>query len=244
LVEALHNGRQTGHSGGMYKVAGKLALVCSFAVIGNFAASVAAAAPAVVRGTEARVLESAAPDAKVVQTLPPGTKVDAADTATDGKRRIKLPSGIEGFIDDAALEPVTETPAGNMPEPPQACTCAAKERPVRLPVFVVDWGHLAGLTKSDPDVLAVAENGEKRARGASLLGHGGVGVGLAVTFVGFLRHVQTGQWSKGTELTFAGGLVMAALSALAAWNYAPDHGDLADAVNLWNLRHPDRPLAP
>jgi hypothetical protein len=228
----------------MRTTAAKLAVVCSLVLTCSFVAGVAVAAPAMVRGADAQVLESAAPDAKVLQTLPQGTKVDAADQATDGKRRIKLPSGIEGFIDDAALGPVTETPAGKKPEPPQACACAAKERPARLPVFVVDWGHLAELTKSDPDVLAVAENGEKRARGASLLAHGGVGVGLAVTFVGFLRHVQTGQWSKATELTFAGGLVMAALSALAAWNYAPDHGDLADAVNLWNLRHPDKPLAP
>ncbi|MBN2577145.1 MAG: hypothetical protein JXP73_21465 [Deltaproteobacteria bacterium] len=163
----------------------------------------------------------------------------------------------EGVGDDAAIEPMKKEPAREKtvepteeelaprkPECPPPAPCVCKEQPARAPVFVVDWAHLADLTRGDPGVLALAQNGEKRTRGASLLAHGGVGIGLAVTFVGYLRHVQTGQWSRGTELTFAGGLFLAALSAITAWNYAPDRGDMADAVNYWNQRHPDRPLAP
>jgi hypothetical protein len=207
-------------------------------------ATEAAAAPAVVRAPATPVLESTAPAAKVLETLDEGTKIDVSETVTDGRRRLTLPSGQIGFIDDAAIELAKEEPAAKQPARPPAAERPAKKAPPRMPIFVADYGHLAELTRSDPEIFERAQLMERRQSGASLIAHLGIGMGVGMFGLLMIDRVASGEWRKGPEWAAIGGAIVAVVSALIAWNYAPDRGDMVDAVNLWNLRHPDKPLAP
>lgn len=221
-----------------------LVLLSSLSLPGSVFARRAAAAPAAMHGSAVQVHESAQPDAKVVQALPEGTQPDTADKTTEVKPLSNPPSGQEAHVDDDAVEIVKAEAAPKPSACPPAPRCSCKEQPRRMPTFVVDWGHLAELTKSDADVFARAEMLERRQAGASLLARSAIGVGLAIVALGTIDRLATGAWRDGMPWAVAGGVAAAVISAVSAWNYAPDHGDLADAVNLWNRRHPDKPLAP
>jgi hypothetical protein len=221
-----------------------LVLTSSLLAAVSFSAAEAAAAAAVVRAAATPVLESAEPSAKVLNTLAEGTKLDVSDAVTNGRRRIKLPSGQDGFVDDAAVELVKDEAVAKKPERPQPAACPVQQSQPRMPMFVEDWGHLAELTKSDPDVFARAELMGRRQSGASLLAHLGIGVGLGMIGLGAADRAASGEWSNGMNWLVIAGAAAAVISGITAWNYAPDRGDMANAVNLWNRRHPDKPLAP
>ena len=119
-----------------------------------------------------------------------------------------------------------------------------KPSPARLPTYVADWDHLAELTRSDPAVFARADHWAYR-REHAIWSLGSVallsgGVAVAGTFV----RLDTDHWTKTTKWSVAGGLTVAVVSFLTAWAISTDRSDLESVITQWNLRHPDRPLAP
>jgi hypothetical protein len=109
---------------------------------------------------------------------------------------------------------------------------------------VADWGRLAELTRTDALVYSHAEFWAARRQSTDWVLALGIAVGGGVAALGTITWLIDDGWSKNNKRMTVGGLTVAALSLFANWAFAPDRDDLATVINQWNLRHPDRTLAP
>ena len=112
------------------------------------------------------------------------------------------------------------------------------------PVYVADWGRLADLTRADALVYSHAEFWAARRQSADWVLALGVAVGGGVAVLGTINWLIEDEWSKNNKRVTVGGAAVAAIALFANWTFAPDRDDLATVINQWNIRHPDRVLAP
>jgi len=133
-----------------------------------------------------------------------------------------------------AAVPTVAAPASVAP----SCT------PLYAPVYIEDWGRLAALTQSDSLISPRAEFWARRREQANWVLGAGLILGGGAAALGTLDRLTTDAWSNTSKWSIAGGVGAALVSFLAYLAYSPDQDDLLTILNQWNLRHPDRLLAP
>lgn len=141
-------------------------------------------------------------------------------------------------VEGAAPKPVEKScPPGVVVDPPK--------KPAPSPVYVSDWGRLAALTESD---LAVFERANSLASREDqvwrLLLPTGLLVGGGLAFAGTVGRLNDDHWTDATKWVKFSGVGVAAVTLLISWALSPGRDDFLTIINHWNLRHPDRPLAP
>jgi hypothetical protein len=134
---------------------------------------------------------------------------------------------------------VDDSPPPSKPIPTLSCQCALP----KAPIYVEDWDRLADLTQFDPLVSAKASFWRERQNASRWL-LGGVILGGGAAALATFDRLGTGVWTDTNKWMLAGGLSTAVLSMLGYWAFAPDRDDRLTVINHWNLRHPDRTLAP
>jgi len=144
-----------------------------------------------------------------------------------------------------AEEPGAQSAASTPVEKCCPAPVASPEKPAPCPVYVSDPERLAALTASDPvvferaDSLASRDNYYRR-----LLVPSGLLIGGGLILAGTLDRFSNDQWTNGSKWTVFSGVSVAAVTLLISWALAPERDDLLTVINHWNLRHPERPLAP
>jgi hypothetical protein len=219
----------------------------------------AAAEPAVVKVFEAPARAEPAPGAPVLHTFVEGAAVSVSEAAERGWRRVRLPDGATGWIEEAALrlgpaaEPAAAGQAGKLATPSAVLPPPAPPPPdLRTRVYVKDLDHLAELTRVDPVVgprtLALAER-QARARTA-LIATGVATLGLIVLGIadpwkepcpGGVACVRP--MSGGAKFAFGAGLAVPWIGGGLAWAASPKREELLDVINDWNARHPGEPFS-
>ena len=113
------------------------------------------------------------------------------------------------------------------------------------PVFVSDWGRLAALTESDPAVAAKANSLASRQEHIRWFRATGIMAAIGLVGGGIMgRLAVTDHWTNNEEWAVFAGASVAAVTLLLSWALSPERDDLLTVINHWNLRHPERPLAP
>jgi hypothetical protein len=110
-------------------------------------------------------------------------------------------------------------------------------------VYIEDWGRLAALTQSDSLISPRAEFWARRREQANWVLGAGLILGGGAFALGTVDGLVTGEWSRPAKWQTA-GVGAALVSFLAYLAFSPDRDDLLTILNQWNLRHPDRLLAP
>jgi hypothetical protein len=151
--------------------------------------------------------------------------------------------------DDAAVATPAEVATSTSDEPakkvvPHTSTAAPNCPLAPAPVYIEDWARLAALTESDGVVFPKAEFWARRQEQANWVLDTGLILGGGAAVLGTADWLSTGSWSSTSKWTTAGGVGVAVGSLLLNWAFAPDRDDLVTIINYWNLRHPDRRLAP
>jgi len=221
------------------------------------------ASPAVVKVFEAKA--HAQPDAAspVLHTFVEKAEVSVSEEAEAGWRRVRLPDGNVGYIQESALRLVTAEaapPAAPAPvTPPAAAQAPAADRPQREAtppapkLYVKDLEHLAELVKEDPLVGPKAQQLSERRKTGLAVGIAGVAVGVLLSVVGMASRSEQCEPSRfpGADPfcmqkpdfgMVYGGLGLAAGSGLLSYAIMPKAGDLLDVINEWNTRHPANPF--
>jgi hypothetical protein len=149
-----------------------------------------------------------------------------------------------------------ESPAVGMPRPEDAAARKTSETAnrsallapacalPRAPVYVSDWDRLASLTEPDFVVGAKAAFWAKRGQAARWIAAAGIVFGGGAATLGTFDRLTHTSWTDSSKWSVAGGLTAVAFSLFVAWAFGPDRDDMMTVINQWNLRHPDRPLAP
>ena len=145
-------------------------------------------------------------------------------------------------------EPLAENTCPACPVFPACPTCPP---PITVPIeskshpyYVTDWTRLAELSKEDDRVFSLVDTHAKRLDSAYLIGGIGTTLGGGVAILSVLSRLTSDHWTNATTWGTVGGLSATAFSILMAWTIAPNRDDFYTALNTWNLRHPDRLLAP
>jgi hypothetical protein len=213
-----------------------------------FASALARAAPATVRAGEAPARSAPLRDAPVLHVYGEGAAVSVSEVVEQGFRRIRLPDGGVGFVEDGQVR-VDAAPQGPAIV---AAAVAVPPRDLSPRVYVRGLDHLTVLVKADADLAARARRLERRRRAAIATGVVGFGASLALTAAGFLRMNQAfdqasgappydAPGSAGTGLVIS-GLAVCAVTPLVMWAVLPKREDVLDVVNGWNARHPGQPF--
>lgn len=138
-------------------------------------------------------------------------------------------------------KPANEQPAERVTSP--AATAAPVCEPAHPPVYIEDWGRLAALTQSDALVTSKADFWARRREQANWVLGTGLILGGGAAGLGTVDGLISSEWSRPAKWQIA-GVGLALVSFLAYLAYSPDRDDLLTVINQWNLRHPDRQLAP
>lgn len=153
------------------------------------------------------------------------------------------------LADDATLAspaevatPTSDEPAKKVVPHPSATAPSCPLAPA--PVYIEDWARLATLTESDSVVFPKAEFWATRREQANWVLGTGLILGGGAAVLGTVDRLSAGSWSNTSKWTTAGGVGVALVSLLLNWAFAPDGDDFVTIINHWNLRHPDRQLAP
>jgi hypothetical protein len=216
----------------------------------------ALAEPAVVRLFEAPARAAPSKEAPVVHTFTEGQQVSVSETSTDGFRKVRLPDGGVGFVEEAALT-VGASPRAFPPNaaPPVPTTGAPAGLPAAAPdlrarIYVKDLDHLAELVKGDAQVAPLAEKMVTQKQTAWAVGGAGLVAGAVMIAIGvsqlnsdFNRSMNdpgAGSPSQRGAGVVVGGSAVIGLAAIATYAIMPKRDDLLDVVNTWNQRHPDQ----
>lgn len=214
----------------------------------------AAAEPAVVKVFEAPARAAPEPGAAVVHTFVEGAAVSVSEAGERGWRRVRLPDGTTGWIEEAALRlgaPAAPgpAPADRLVAPSAALPPPDPARPDLTPrIYVKDLDHLAELTRADPVVgprtQALAERHATFRR--TLIGTGLASLALVVLGIAdpWKEKCPPGEFcvermSGGAKFAFGAGLAIPWIGGAAAFATVPRQAELLDALNDWNVRHPD-----
>jgi len=152
-----------------------------------------------------------------------------------------IPTDVAAPATDKPIDKKAEPAASAVAVPSRvapACT------PVYAPVYIEDWGRLAALTHADALVSPKAEFWAKRREQANWVLGTGLILGGGAVALGSMDWLTTGELSRTVKWSMVGGVAVALVSILADLAFAPDRDDLLTLINQWNLRHPDRLLAP
>lgn len=218
------------------------------------------AQPALVRVFEAKVRSAPAADAPVLHVFPEDAQVSVSETAESGWRKVRLPDGAVGWIEESALSFTVAAPAPEVPKD-RAVAALGAATPAPVPVtevkktatiYVKDLAHLAELTKSDDVVYPMAQKLETRRRAAIGAGAVGLVASVALMAVGFKRmndDFDTAFDAPGYQepsdrggKVALGGLGLACVTGVVVWAIMPKRNDLLDVLNAWNTRHVDEPF--
>jgi hypothetical protein len=142
-----------------------------------------------------------------------------------------------------AEEPGAQSAASEAESAPPK-TVAPPKKPAPCPVYVSDPERLAALTASDPVVFEKADSLALRENDRRLLVPSGLLIGGGLILAGTLDRLSNDRWTDGSKWTVFSGVSVAAVTLLISWALAPERDDLLTVINHWNLRHPERPLAP
>lgn len=238
--------------------------LCTALFLSLLLATTAHAAPAVVKVFEAKAHAQPDTASPVLHTFVEKAEVSVSEEAEAGWRRVRLPDGNVGYIQESALRLVTaEAAPATAPAPattPAPATATAQapaaDRPEREAtppapkIYVKDLEHLAELVKEDPLVGPKAQQLAERRKAGLALGIAGVAVGVVLTAVGIgSRSMEDCEGPGGSFCVpkpnfgmIYGGLGVAAGSGLLAYALMPKSGDLLDVINEWNTRHPADPF--
>lgn len=221
--------------------------------------ALALAEPATVKRFEVTVHAAPNPDSEVVHTLIENQEVSVSETAEEGYRRVRLPDGNTGWVEEAALAFGTSEEAAAPPPSEEGTAAYPSHAPLREPevaspaplIYVKNLKHLAELVEDDETVSPLARDLHQRHVTSQVVGWGGMLGGLALMTAGLLLPQDDCQFIGSTEFCsfgakhfglMYGGLAVAALSPLIGWIIAPKREDLLDVINTWNARHPDEPF--
>jgi len=237
--------------------------LCTALFLGLLLATTAHAAPAVVKVFEAKAHAQPDTASPVLHTFVEKAEVSVSEEAEAGWRRVRLPDGNVGYIQEIALRLVTAEAAPPAAPatatPPAAAQAPAEDRPVREAtppspkIYVKDLEHLAELVKEDPLVGPKAQQLAERRKAGLALGIAGVAVGVVLTAVGIGSRSEQCEPSRipGADPFCVprphfgmvyGGLGVALGSGLISFAVMPKAGDLLDVINEWNTRHPANPF--
>ncbi len=236
--------------------------LCTALFFSLMLATAAHAAPAVVKVFEAKAHAQPDVTSPVLHTFVEKAEVSVSEEAEAGWRRVRLPDGNVGYLQESALRlvtaeaPVPAAPAPAPAAPPAAAQAPVADRPEREAtppapkIYVKDLEHLAELVKEDPLVGPKAQQLAERRKTSLALGIGGVAVGVVLTAVGISSRSR--EDCTGPSGSFCvekpdfgmmyGGLGVAAVSGLISYALMPKSGDLLDVINEWNTRHPANPF--
>jgi hypothetical protein len=151
------------------------------------------------------------------------------------------PTPVEG-AEKPAEPAVQEKPAAKAGHRADAPSPACP-KPV-LPVYIADWGRLAELTGSDPEIAPKSKFWAKRHEDTMTIFAAGTIVGTGALLLGTVDRLTSDGWTKTGKWEVVGGAGGVLFTLFLSWLFDPDHDDFLTVVNHWNLRHPDRPLAP
>lgn len=179
-------------------------------------------------------LSSAVVRAEAGPESPADATTAAPENAADNAPAAREPAVKENARQDQSAGPARSTPVLTAPFCPQP----------RIPAYVVDWDRLASLTELDFRVGPKAEFWARRNQVARWIAASGIILGGGAAALGTIDRLTHDSWTDSSKWSIAGGLTLTAFSVFAAWAFAPDRDDLITTINEWNLRHPDRPLAP
>ena len=167
----------------------------------------------------------------VLALLAPATLAQAEEATAQIPATVPAATG-EKQVEKSAAVPV----------PPAVVAPMCK--PAYQPVYVEDWNRLVDLTQSDPVVAPKAEFWAARHQSTSWVLAAGLILGGGAAGLGTFNRLSSGSWTTTSKWTTAAGISTALVSLFANWAFAQDRDDLVTVINHWNLRHPDRPLAP
>lgn len=189
-------------------------------------------------------------DAAALGVLAPGARVTVAGDVQDGYRKVRTAEGAEGFVSAELVHLLAvdaPTPiAANVLLPP------ANLRPRAALMYVSSPEDLLARTVDDEVVSSAASRMLRTRQTATGVMWGSVVAGaltaLASTFVETCETVGTGLsrervCAEGNRTVFRVGLGIAAAGPLLGALFLPSRSDVAEAVQLWNERHPDDRLA-
>jgi len=226
--------------------------------------TLASAEPAVVKVFEAKV--HAQPDASspVVHTFVEKAEVSVSEQAQDGWRRVRLPDGAVGWLQESTLT----LPGSDAPAAPPTTTAAApvtpaapvaSDTPLRTPadsparIYVKDLDHLAELVKEDAPIATQAQSLATRATASKVTMFGSVFTGLALSGLGFLVTSEDCSeplfeggsrfcHDRPTTGLLISGLGLALVGSVVGYAISPSRNDVLDVINTWNRQHPDQPF--
>lgn len=226
--------------------------------ISLFLPAVALAEPAIVKRFEVTVHAAPDPQSEVVHTLIENQEISVSETAEEGYRRVRLPDGSTGWVEEAALAfsaaedatPPTEVSEEAAAYPSHA-PLREKEPATRGLIYVKDLRRLAELVDGDEVVSPLARNLHQRhvtsevvwwgslIGGAALLAASVLVPGDDCSTIGGSKYCSFGPTNYGLMY---GGLGLGVIGPIVGWILTPKRDDLLDVINNWNVRHPDEPF--
>lgn len=184
--------------------------LCTALVVSLFLATAAHAEPAVVKVFEAQAYAQPDATSPVLHTFVEKAEVSVSEEAEAGWRRVRLPDGSVGWIQERALRLVTAeavpavasppaAPAATVPAPamkpveaqaPAVTLATATDRPTATPapaprIYVKDLDHLAELVKEDDLVGPKARQLAERKTTSGAVTLVSIAAGLGVGVLGF-----------------------------------------------------------
>jgi hypothetical protein len=207
-------------------------------------AQAAQAAEATISAFEGKVRKGPEVGAEVIHVFVEEATVSVAEEASAGWRRIRLPDGTTGWIEDGALRlssaPVAAAPSVARFVPPELA---------RPKVYVKNLEHLTQIVASDGVIHREAKALAERSTVAKVVGYGGAALGLGLILLtpslqdGCSRDVDGEFRCADANLApLIGGAVLAVGAVIAGQMIAPDREELLDLINHWNRRHVDQPF--
>ncbi len=171
----------------------------------------------------------------IVPNLSSASPARADEAAAESSTEVVKPEHAE-----ASDKPAEKVVPANPVAPAVAPICPL----AHSPVYVADWGRLAALTQSDATVFERAELWAKQREQTDWMLAAGLFLGGGAAVLGTVNRLGNESWTSTTKWGVAGGAGVALVSLLAALAFSPDRDDFYTVINQWNLRHPDRLLAP
>jgi hypothetical protein len=120
---------------------------------------------------------------------------------------------------------------------------------LRPAVYVESAEHLVALTRDDADVALLSERILERRDEAWRTVYASIAIGTGLVLLGFVSRDCTGATSYTSEVCFpnyrlqALGLLITSGGGLLGMTQMPRPEEYVNAINVWNARHPDAPIA-
>lgn len=232
----------------------------------------ALAEPATVKRFEAPAHERPDATSPTVHTFIEDAALSVSEEAENGFRKVRLPDGNVGWIDEAALTfaaSTAQTAVAADGTPKQALGTDGKAYPPHAPLrskdevldasakqatlYIKDLNHLAEMVKEDEVVAPMASALAHQTNVGFATMTGSIIAGVVTTAVGLLL-----PWSDcrpsvaGSQFCMPGvanyavtgtGIGVTLVGSLVGLLVMPKGGEFLDVINTWNQRHPDEQIS-